>query len=439
MSVVTVTCTILDSSGAVVPDANIVFQLVRNASTPDGVLLSTRVTVTADSSGVATVQLYPYAYCNSPYNVYISSPDDQYHANGTAYVLSADCTLDEIFQANGNPATSLLETSVTECQQAVTTVLSNASFVSAHSASAQESASNAALSAAAALSSELASNLSATSAAQSEAAAAASAAAANTAAENAFTWGTAAQGAVAEAEGYASNATLSATAAAGSASTATTEAGTATTQAGNAASSASSASSSASTATTQAGLAGTYAANAHASASNANLSSIAAANYASALFTTSTTSLTIGTGTQTLTVPAGLQFKAGQYVLIYETATPSNWMTSQVTNYSGTSLVVSVTYVNGSGTSSAWSVSLAGAPNPSVTLQSQANNTLLGNVSGSSSAPSALTVSQVQTLLGAGSANGLATLDSTGSIPATQLKNSPSYLVTELMFWSGGY
>ncbi len=75
---------------------------------------------------------------------------------------------------------------------------------------------------------------------------------------------------------------------------------------------------------------------------------------------TSTTSLTIGTGTKNLTVEAGKGFTAGQAIIIAETATPSNYMVGQVTSYnSGTgALVFNSTVTGGSGTASAWSISV---------------------------------------------------------------------------------
>lgn len=78
---------------------------------------------------------------------------------------------------------------------------------------------------------------------------------------------------------------------------------------------------------------------------------------------TSSTSLTIGTGTQSLVVEAGKSFVIGQPLLIANSAAPANWMHGQVTSYNATSgaLVVSVTTIQGSGTASAWSVSVTSA------------------------------------------------------------------------------
>lgn len=74
---------------------------------------------------------------------------------------------------------------------------------------------------------------------------------------------------------------------------------------------------------------------------------------------TSTTSLAVGTGAKTLAIQAGKSFLATQWVLIYETATPANAMLAQVTSYSGTALVVSVSAIGGSGTHADWTVVLA--------------------------------------------------------------------------------
>lgn len=76
---------------------------------------------------------------------------------------------------------------------------------------------------------------------------------------------------------------------------------------------------------------------------------------------TSTTSLTIGTGTKNLTVETGKLYNTGQFVSIARTSAPANVMYGQVTSYnSGTgALVVSVTSTAGSGTFTDWSVAMA--------------------------------------------------------------------------------
>lgn len=75
---------------------------------------------------------------------------------------------------------------------------------------------------------------------------------------------------------------------------------------------------------------------------------------------TSTTSLTVGTGSKALTIQTGKQFQIGQPVRIADTTTPSNFMDGQVTAYnSGTgAMTVSVTSVGGAGTIAAWTISL---------------------------------------------------------------------------------
>lgn len=75
---------------------------------------------------------------------------------------------------------------------------------------------------------------------------------------------------------------------------------------------------------------------------------------------TSTTSLTIGIASKTLTVQTGKQFQIGQPVRIAFTTTPANYMDGQVTAYnSGTgSLTVNVTAVGGAGTQALWTIAL---------------------------------------------------------------------------------
>ena len=74
---------------------------------------------------------------------------------------------------------------------------------------------------------------------------------------------------------------------------------------------------------------------------------------------TSATSNVIGTGAKTFTVSAGKSFAGGMYLVIADTAAPStNSMFCQVTSYSGTTLIVNVISIRGSGTKTAWTISL---------------------------------------------------------------------------------
>ncbi len=77
---------------------------------------------------------------------------------------------------------------------------------------------------------------------------------------------------------------------------------------------------------------------------------------------TSTTSLTIGTGSKTLAVQSGKAFLPQQWVLIQETSNAANQMLGQVTSYSGTTLVVNVTATGGSGTHADWTIVLTNSP-----------------------------------------------------------------------------
>jgi hypothetical protein len=77
---------------------------------------------------------------------------------------------------------------------------------------------------------------------------------------------------------------------------------------------------------------------------------------------TSTSSITVGMGTQTFTMPSGLSFAAGQPLVVSETSNPANYMTGTVTSYSGTTLVASITATGGSGTFTDWSLYEVGTP-----------------------------------------------------------------------------
>jgi hypothetical protein len=73
---------------------------------------------------------------------------------------------------------------------------------------------------------------------------------------------------------------------------------------------------------------------------------------------TSTTSLAIGTGSKSLTVRTAKLYYVGQFVGLFSTASPTNFMLGQVTSYDqGTgALVVNVTTTSGAGTIAAWTV-----------------------------------------------------------------------------------
>jgi hypothetical protein len=73
---------------------------------------------------------------------------------------------------------------------------------------------------------------------------------------------------------------------------------------------------------------------------------------------TSATSNAIGTGAKTFTVTAGKSFQPGMWLVIADTAAPStNAMHGTITSYSGTTLVMDIKSIIGSGTKTAWTIS----------------------------------------------------------------------------------
>jgi hypothetical protein len=91
----------------------------------------------------------------------------------------------------------------------------------------------------------------------------------------------------------------------------------------------------------------------------------------------STTSLTIGTGTQSLTVDAAKSFEPGMTVKIAYTTTPTKWMCGTLTSYNaGTgALVVEVTDILGSGGPyTAWTVTQSGPVGATGTTGAAAAN-----------------------------------------------------------------
>ncbi|MGB3490780.1 MAG: hypothetical protein WBA62_22045 [Xanthobacteraceae bacterium] len=77
---------------------------------------------------------------------------------------------------------------------------------------------------------------------------------------------------------------------------------------------------------------------------------------------TSVTSMTIGTGSKTFAIQAGLAFVIGDRVHIGAIGNELNWMEGFVTAYSGTSMTVAVGDVGGTGTFASWGIGLTGKP-----------------------------------------------------------------------------
>src|ERR1043166_5421468 len=73
---------------------------------------------------------------------------------------------------------------------------------------------------------------------------------------------------------------------------------------------------------------------------------------------TSTTSVTLGTGTKTFTTQTGLADPAGDRARVSKDA--ANYLEGPVASYSGTTLVVTSDRIVGSGTYTAWNIGLAG-------------------------------------------------------------------------------
>jgi hypothetical protein len=88
---------------------------------------------------------------------------------------------------------------------------------------------------------------------------------------------------------------------------------------------------------------------------------------------TSTTSLTIGTGSKSLTVETFKAYSIGSTVMIASSASPANYMVGQVTAYSTVTgaLTVNVTSTAGSGTFASWNTSATMAGNAVLTTGDQ--------------------------------------------------------------------
>ena len=86
---------------------------------------------------------------------------------------------------------------------------------------------------------------------------------------------------------------------------------------------------------------------------------------------TSTTSLTIGAGSKSITVETGLGIIVGMSLKIASVASPTNWLHGDVTSYnSGTgALVVNVTTMQGVGTFASWRATLSAPAGPAAVPQ----------------------------------------------------------------------
>jgi hypothetical protein len=81
---------------------------------------------------------------------------------------------------------------------------------------------------------------------------------------------------------------------------------------------------------------------------------------------TSSSSLSIAEASKTFVTQEGLAYNEASRIKAVSSADPTNFMEGNITSYSGTSLVVAVDYIGGSGTHSDWIISLIGNIKPSV-------------------------------------------------------------------------
>ena len=79
--------------------------------------------------------------------------------------------------------------------------------------------------------------------------------------------------------------------------------------------------------------------------------------------TTSTTSITLGTGSKTFTTAdSGKPYASGTPLRISSQADETDFIDALVTSYSGTTLVVNAVGFSGSGTLAAWNINIGGGP-----------------------------------------------------------------------------
>lgn len=98
------------------------------------------------------------------------------------------------------------------------------------------------------------------------------------------------------------------------------------------------------------------------------------------LHTASVTSNTIGLGNKTFTVPSGLGFFPGQYLLIQDTLNSANYMLGRVVSYSGTTLVFNSEVSAGSGTKTNWTIDLSGTPGVQGVIYDTVTNAIAATI-----------------------------------------------------------
>jgi len=127
---------------------------------------------------------------------------------------------------------------------------------------------------------------------------------------------------------------------------------------------------------------------------------------------TSTSTVTIGLGSKSLTTQAGLSYLPGAYVLVADSAAPNvNFMAGSVLTYDETTgaMQVDVTRVGGSGEQSSWTVTLSGPPGSDATVVfATAAEVRAGNATGKAVDPAALVDADGYVAV---TANGAFTLD----------------------------
>lgn len=175
---------------------------------------------------------------------------------------------------------------------------------------------------------------------------------------------------------------------------------------------------------------------ADASADAAALSATSAIN-APGTTATSTTSLTIGTGSKTFTIQTGKAYSVGQTVVVANTVTPANQMTGVIIDHnSGTgSITVDVQAVSGAGTFASWSVGMSTISGV-ITVNGQAGHiSNLATLSGTEILSNKTLVdSSVRSTVNVITTNTTAVVGHTYVLAANLVLNLPTTLVAGDMF-----
>lgn len=156
---------------------------------------------------------------------------------------------------------------------------------------------------------------------------------------------------------------------------------------------------------------------------------------------TSTTSLTVGTGSKSLTTDPGKAWATGAWVYVFASAAVSNYMVGRVTSYNATTgaLVVNVSAIDGSGTHSAWVIGLATPQIDTHLVPRDGSRAMTGALTLPGNAVNALEAvpkQQAETIAASAATSAVANRMQYSLLAAASTGSGPSVDVTSIPAWA---